>query len=313
MSAVKFPPGIKVFSKIADFRQWRRSLLLEQKTLGYVPTMGALHQGHLSLVQAAKERCDHVALTVFVNPAQFAPTEDLATYPRTLQTDLDKLANLGAGVASAVLVPQVEEMYPAGIDLDVSRQKGTFVEVLGLSNQLEGVTRPNFFRGVSTVVSKFLNIVQPDDVFFGQKDIQQCFVIRNMIRDLHFPTNMHICPTVRDENGLALSSRNAYLTPSQRKHALVLSQSLRHMEGLYRSGNRNAAALAEAGVELIEKARQQVEALDEGWKIKLDYVSINSADDLTELKGEIPKQDGCVISMAVFVGSTRLIDNLVLN
>ncbi|KAL7322386.1 pantoate-beta-alanine ligase [Mucor circinelloides] len=314
MSALKLPPGIKVFSKIADFRQWRRSLLLDQKTLGYVPTMGALHQGHLALVQAAKERCDHVALTVFVNPAQFAPTEDLATYPRTLQSDLDKLASLGEGVASAVLVPQVEEMYPAGIDLDVSKQKGTFVEVLGLSNQLEGVTRPNFFRGVSTVVSKFLNIVQPEDVFFGQKDIQQCFVIRNMIRDLHFPTKMHICPTVRDENGLALSSRNAYLTPTQKKYALVLSQSLKHMEQLYRSGSTtNATQLVQEGVALIENARKQVDELNEDWKIKLDYVSINSAADLSELKGDIPQQEGCVISMAVFVGKTRLIDNLVLD
>lgn len=156
---VKIPPGIKVFNKIADFRQWRRSLLLEQKSLGYVPTMGALHQGHLALVTAAKKDCDHVALTIFVNPAQFAPTEDLATYPRTLQGDLNSLAGLGEGVASAVLLPQVEEMYPSGIDLDVSKQKGTFVEVLGLSKQLEGKTRPNFFRGVSTVVSKFLNIV----------------------------------------------------------------------------------------------------------------------------------------------------------
>jgi pantoate--beta-alanine ligase len=264
-------------------------------------------------VQAARERCDHVALTVFVNPAQFAPTEDLATYPRTLQSDLDKLASLGDGVASAVLVPQVEEMYPAGINLDVSKQKGTFVEVLGLSNQLEGVTRPNFFRGVSTVVSKFLNIVQPEDVFFGQKDIQQCFVIRNMIRDLHFPTKMHICPTVRDENGLALSSRNAYLTPSQKEYALVLSQSLKHMENLYKSGTKNASTLVKAGIELIENARKQVEKSNQDWKIKLDYVSINSANDLTELKGEIPKQDGCVISMAVFVGNTRLIDNLVLD
>lgn len=126
---------------------------------------------------AAKKECDHVALTVFVNPAQFAPTEDLATYPRTLQSDLDKLASLGQGVASAVLVPQVEEMYPAGIELDVTKQKGTFVEVLGLSNQLEGVTRPNFFRGVSTVVSKFLNIVQPEHVYFGQKDSKFIYIL----------------------------------------------------------------------------------------------------------------------------------------
>ncbi|KAI9482706.1 MAG: pantothenate synthetase [Benjaminiella poitrasii] len=313
MSAIKVPSGIKVFNKIADFRQWRRSLLLDRKTLGYVPTMGALHQGHLALVSAAKKRCDHVALSIFVNPAQFAPTEDLATYPRTLQNDLNQLSGLGEGVASAVFVPQIEEMYPSGIDLDVSKQKGTFVEVLGLSKQLEGVTRPNFFRGVSTVVSKFLNIVQPEDVFFGQKDIQQCFVIRNMIRDLHFPINMHICPTVRDEHGLALSSRNAYLTATQKKYALVLSHSLRHMEALYKAGNKNATQLLQAGIQLIENAAKEVDTLNEDWKIRLDYVSINSGKDLSEIKGEIPKEDGCVISMAVFVGKTRLIDNLCLD
>ncbi|KAI8061838.1 pantothenate synthase [Gilbertella persicaria] len=313
MNAIRVPSGIKVFNRIADFRQWRRSLLLDNKTLGYVPTMGALHQGHLALVSAAKKRCDHVALTIFVNPAQFAPTEDLGTYPRTLQSDLDQLAGLGQGIASAVLLPQVEEMYPAGIDLDVSKQKGTFVEVLGLSSQLEGQTRPNFFRGVATVVSKFLNIVQPDNVFFGQKDIQQCFVIRNMIRDLHFPTKMHICPTVRDENGLALSSRNTYLSPLQKQYALVLSRSLKHMESLYNSGVTNATTLTQTGIQLIEEARQQVDALDEDWKIKLDYVSINSAKDLSEITGDILKEDGCVISMAVFVGKTRLIDNICLD
>ncbi|KAI7883386.1 uncharacterized protein EV154DRAFT_485544 [Mucor mucedo] len=313
MSTIKCPPGIKVFNKIADFRQWRRSLLLDKKTLGYVPTMGALHQGHLSLVAAARKRCDHVALTVFVNPAQFAPTEDLGTYPRTLQKDLDLLASLGQGVASAVLVPQVEEMYPAGIELDVTKQKGTFVEVLGISNQLEGTTRPNFFRGVATVVSKFLNIVQPEEVFFGQKDIQQCFVIRDMIRDLHFPTKMHICPTVREESGLALSSRNVYLTPSQKEHALVLSRSLKHMESLYRAGTRDATTLVQAGTKLIQDERKKVQEDGEDWEIKLDYVSINSGKDLSELKGDILSEDGCVISMAVYVGDTRLIDNLCLD
>ncbi|CAO3694086.1 unnamed protein product [Rhizopus stolonifer] len=313
MSTIKFPPGIKVFNKIADFRQWRQSLLLEQKTLGYVPTMGALHQGHLALVTAAKKHCDHVALTIFVNPAQFAPTEDLATYPRTLESDLNSLANLGENVASAVLVPQVEEMYPTGIPLDVSKQKGTFVEVLGLSNQLEGTTRPNFFRGVATVVTKFLNIVQPDHVFFGQKDIQQCFVIRNMINDLHFPTKMHICPTTRDENGLALSSRNAYLTPSQKKHSLVLSKSLNHMRSMYKSGILDAHTILQQGIQIIKDTEEQVKQEGLDWEMKLDYVSINSARDLSEVKGEVNKDDGCVISMAVYVGKTRLIDNICLD
>ncbi|RCH94653.1 pantothenate synthase [Rhizopus azygosporus] len=313
MNAIRVPSGIRVFNKIADFRQWRRSLLLEEKTLGYVPTMGALHQGHLALVTDAKRHCDHVALTIFVNPAQFAPTEDLATYPRTLQSDLDKLAGLGEGMASAVLVPQVDEMYPTGIELDVTKQKGTFVEVLGLSKQLEGVTRPHFFRGVATVVSKFLNIVQPDHVFFGQKDIQQCFVIRNMIRDLHFPTKMHICPTVRDEGGLALSSRNAYLTPKQKEYALTLYKSLKHMESMYQSGVLDAPTILQQGIQIIQDASDQVKREGHDWDMKLDYVSINSAKDLSEVSGEINRQDGCVISMAVFVGKTRLIDNICLD
>ena len=154
---VRIPPGIRVFNTIKEFRHWRRELLLDRKTLGYVPTMGALHQGHLSLVSAAKAACDHVALTIFVNPAQFAPNEDLATYPRTLQSDLDALAQHFD--QATVLVPQVNEMYPSGIEPDVSKQVGAFVEVEGFSHQLEGVTRPHFFRGVATVVSKFLNIV----------------------------------------------------------------------------------------------------------------------------------------------------------
>lgn len=273
--------------------------------------MGALHQGHLRLVSAAKKRCDHVALTVFVNPAQFAPTEDLSTYPRTLQSDLDKLAALGHGITSAVLVPQVEEVYPSGITLDVNKQKGTFVEVLGISNQLEGASRPNFFRGVATVVTKFLNIVQPEHVFFGQKDIQQCFVIKNMIRDLHIPTVMHICPTVREKDGLAMSSRNVYLNESQRKHSLVLYQALKSMEKAYKEGTRDVSVLMKIGTQMIQNVSAQVAKTEDDWALELDYLAINSNDDLSPLTDTIPNE-GCVISVAVRVGKTRLIDNLCL-
>ncbi|KAL0089423.1 Pantoate-beta-alanine ligase [Phycomyces blakesleeanus] len=311
-SAIKIPPGIRLFNKIADFRQWRREILLDRKTLGYVPTMGALHKGHLALVSTAKSHCDHVALTIFVNPAQFAPHEDLSSYPRTLQADLDKLASLGPGVASAVLVPQVEEMYPAGIDLDVSKQKGTFVEVKGISEILEGKTRPAFFRGVTTVVSKFFNIVQPDNAFFGQKDIQQCYVIKSMIRDMHFPIKLEICPTTREEDGLAMSSRNTYLTPSQRAHALVLYNALKKMEKLYAAGEHNVSSLIKAAHAVVEEERQKVKKLNEGWEIKLDYISINDKSDLSEV-GDKLKEGGCVMSGAVYVGKTRLIDNLLVN
>ncbi|CAO3589316.1 unnamed protein product [Absidia cylindrospora] len=205
-------------------------------------------------------------------------------------------------------------MYPGGIELDVSKQKGAFVEVKGLSHQLEGVTRPHFFRGVATVVSKFLNIVQPEEVFFGQKDVQQCSVIKTMIRDLHFPIKMNICPTVREYDGLAMSSRNAYLTVDQRKHALVVHNALSTIESLYRSGQRHAPTLVQAGIDIIERERQQVEKnsnLD--WDIKLDYLNINSPEDLSELSGEISNEEGCIVSTAVFVGKTRLIDNLLLD
>ncbi|ORX60485.1 pantothenate synthetase [Hesseltinella vesiculosa] len=309
--SVKVPPGIRLFNKIADFRAWRRQLMLDQKTLGYVPTMGALHQGHLSLVSSAKEKCDHVALTIFVNPAQFAPTEDLATYPRTLQDDLNKLAALGTNVASAVLVPQVQEMYPSGIELDVSKQRGTFVEVKGLSHQLEGVTRPHFFRGVATVVAKFLNIIQPEEVFFGQKDVQQCAVISNMIRDLHFPIKMNICPTTRELDGLAMSSRNTYLTADQRKHAIVLYKALTTVEQLYRQGERDAKKLIDVATDLIDQERLKVQSEGSDWELKLDYFSINAPGDLAPIVDTI--QHGAIVSTAVFVGKTRLIDNLLID
>ncbi|KAI8064442.1 pantoate--beta-alanine ligase [Gongronella butleri] len=309
--SIRVPPGIRLFNRIAEFREWRRQLLLDRKTLGYVPTMGALHQGHLLLVQEARQKCDHVALTIFVNPAQFAPTEDLSTYPRTLQDDLEKLAALGSGVASAVLVPSVQEIYPSGIELDVSKQTGTFVEVKGLSHQLEGVTRPHFFRGVATVVSKFLNIVQPEQVFFGQKDAQQCAVISAMIRDLHFPVKMNICPTVREQDGLAMSSRNTYLSAEQRQHALVLSKALNLVAQQYRDGERDASRLIKSATDLIQQETAKVQAANCDWELKLDYFCINAPTDLAPIDGDI--RDGAIVSTAVFVGKTRLIDNVLLD
>ncbi|KAI9319607.1 Pantoate-beta-alanine ligase [Dichotomocladium elegans] len=310
LAALRIPPGIRVFRKIADFRAWRRQILLSGQSLGYVPTMGALHQGHLALVSAAQRQCDRVALSIFVNPAQFSPTEDLASYPRTMEADLEKLA--ATVTEAAVLVPTIEEMYPCGIPLDVARQKGTFVEVKGFSHMLEGVTRPHFFRGVATVVSKFLNIVQPEEVFFGQKDVQQCLVIRRMIRDLHFDVKMNVCPTVRDpSSGLALSSRNVYLTDTQRPYALALYQALTHMKALYDQNQRHAPTLIEAATAIIDKARDQVRANNCDWDLKLDYISINSPDDLSDITGDI--SNGCVMSGAIFVGKTRLIDNLLVD
>ncbi|CAO3609332.1 unnamed protein product [Cunninghamella echinulata] len=267
----------------------------------------------VSLVTSAKKQCDHVALTIFVNPAQFAPTEDLSTYPRTIQKDLDQLASLGPGVTSAVLVPTVNEMYPNGIELDVAKQTGTFVEVKGLSHQLEGVTRPHFFRGVATVVSKFLNIVQPEEVFFGQKDVQQCAVIKAMIRDLHFPVKLNICPTIRETDGLAMSSRNAYLTPDQRRYALAVYKALSTIETLYHSGQRHAPTLIQEGKKIIEEYKQQAQKENMEWDINLDYLSINSPNTLAPISQDVDSNEGCIVSTAVFVGKTRLIDNILLD
>ncbi|KAF7729671.1 Serine/threonine-protein phosphatase 2A regulatory subunit B'' subunit alpha [Apophysomyces ossiformis] len=262
---VRIPPGIRLFNKIGEFREWRRQLLLDRKTLGYVPTMGALHKGHLALVEAAKKQCDHVALTIFVNPAQFAPHEDLASYPRTLQADLEKLESFQP---AAVLVPQIDEMYPSGIELDVSKQVGPFVEVKGLSHQLEGVTRPHFFRGVATVVSKLLNI-------------------------------MHVCPTIRESDGLAMSSRNMYLTLNERQHALVLYNALRAVEELYNAGERHVDVLIKAAVDLVAQDKE----------VKLDYISINSGKDLSPLT-EV--KDGFVVSGAVFLGKSKAVERKIL-
>ncbi|KAI9271738.1 pantothenate synthase [Phascolomyces articulosus] len=306
MNNLRIPPGIRVFNSIKDFRQWRRQILLDRQTLGYVPTMGALHRGHLALVSEAKKACDHVALTIFVNPAQFAPNEDLGTYPRTLQADLDALAQHFD--RATVLVPQVAEMYPSGIEPDVTKQVGPFVEVKGFSHQLEGTTRPHFFRGVATVVSKFLNIVEPEQVYFGQKDVQQCVVIQRMIRDMHFNVHMNICPTVRESDGLAMSSRNTYLTPIQRKYALVLYNALKLMQEMYENTTKHAPTLVAAATELVNKTQQEAQAECE---IKLDYISIASPSTLNEVTDDI--KDGCIMSGAVYVGKTRLIDNLMLD
>ncbi|KAI7867982.1 hypothetical protein BDF14DRAFT_1874784 [Spinellus fusiger] len=307
---INIPQGIQLFHKIADFRAWRRQILLDTKTLGYVPTMGALHKGHLDLVTSAKTQCDYVAVSIFVNPAQFAPHEDLSTYPRTLQADLDALAALGPGVASAVFVPSVQEMYPAGIVLDVSQQQGTFVELKGISQILEGSTRPNFFRGVTTVVSKLFNIIQPEHAYFGQKDIQQCYVIEAMVRDLHIPLQVHIIPTTRESDGLAMSSRNAYLSTHQRFYARVLYTALSTMATLYQQGETNVSVLIETGTRVVEEARQTVAAAVAAtaeWELRLDYLSINAREDLSPIN---VVENGCVMSGAVYVGSTRLIDNL---
>jgi len=258
------------------------------KRLGFVPTMGALHEGHLSLVRAARSSSDLVAASIFVNPTQFGANEDLAKYPRSFERDRELLQ--GERV-ELLFAPSVEEMYPAGAV--------TWVTVEGLSDKLDGRSRPGHFRGVTTVVAKLFHVVQPDAAFFGQKDAAQVAIIRRMVRDLNLPVEIVVCPIVRAADGLAMSSRNAYLDPDERKRALVLQRSLLRAEHLAESGERNAARLIAAGREEIDKESS----------VRLDYFEIVNPDTLDPLEDI---SGGGLVVVAAVVGGTRLIDNILL-
>ncbi len=256
--------------------------------LGFVPTMGALHEGHLSLVRAARASCDVVAVSIFVNPTQFGPNEDLAKYPRNFGRDCELLEKEKVNLLFA---PSAEEMYPPGA---VAR-----VTVEGLSGKLDGRSRPGHFRGVTTVVAKLFHIVEPHAAFFGQKDAAQVAVIRRMVSDLNFPVEIVACPIVREADGLAMSSRNAYLDPQQRKHALVLHRSLLRVKQLWDRGERNPSKLAAAGHEAVAEEKS----------VQLDYFEIvdpDTLDPLQEVNGP------ALVAVAAFVGPTRLIDNMML-
>jgi len=259
------------------------------KRIGFVPTMGALHPGHLSLVRTARAQSDIVVASVFVNPRQFGPTEDFSRYPRNTEQDT---AMLAAEKADYLFLPSVEEMYPAG--------GTTWVTVEGLSEKLDGRSRPGHFRGVTTVVAKLFNIVQPDLAFFGQKDAAQVAIINKMVRDLNFDVSIVVCPIVREPDGLAMSSRNVYLSPEQRKQALVLYRSLMRVQTLADQGEANAVRLKVAGEMVIA---------DEP-AVKPDYFEIvhwGTLDPVTQISG------GALVAVAAYVGSTRLIDNIVVS
>jgi pantoate--beta-alanine ligase len=258
------------------------------RKLGFVPTMGALHAGHLSLVRAARERCDVVAASIFVNPTQFAPHEDFSQYPRSLERDCEMLQREGVDL---LFTPSTEEMYPPGA--------ATWVEVAGLSDKLCGRSRPSHFRGVTTVVAKLFHIVVPDSAFFGQKDAAQLAIIRRMVRDLNFPVEIVGCPIVREPDGLAMSSRNAFLNPQQRQSALLLYRSLILVQKHFAEGERNAARLIAAGREVFSAEPSA----------RLDYFEIVDPETLDPIV-EVDK--AALVAVAAFVGTTRLIDNLVL-
>ncbi|KAJ2346580.1 pantoate-beta-alanine ligase [Coemansia sp. RSA 2618] len=283
-------------------RAWREAQRSAGSSVGFVATMGALHAGHLQLVQAAAAKCTAVVVSIFVNPAQFAPHEDLDQYPRTLAEDIAKLAAepLSANITRVVFAPTVSEMYPRGISTDRTQQRGTFVEVLGLSEMLEGGTRPHFFRGVATVVSKLFHIIEPDYAFFGQKDVQQCCVLRAMVEDLHFPLTMVVVPTVRDRtSGLALSSRNVYLTDEERARAPAFYRGMCRARELFAGGVVGRDAL-------IGAVRE--EAAKEG--LDVEYVCLTSPVDLQEV--DAVGSQGAILSGAWRMGTTRLIDNILI-
>lgn len=270
----------------AAIRQFRQ----QGETIAFVPTMGNLHQGHMTLVREAKSRAQRVVVSIFVNPMQFDRAEDLANYPRTLQQDCDLLRQEGADV---VFTPTPELMYPQGLGAQ------TFVEVPGLSTLLEGALRPGHFRGVATVVTKLFNLVQPDVACFGQKDYQQLALLRKMVSDMAMPIEMVGVPTVRAEDGLALSSRNGYLTAEERTKAPLLAKTMRWMADRIASGDRDFDAL-------IQQASDQ---LDEGG-FRTDAIDLVDADTLLPISQH---SQSLVILMAAFLGKARLIDNQVVN
>jgi pantoate--beta-alanine ligase len=268
-----------------------RKLRREQdKTIGLVPTMGALHDGHLSLVREARRMCDVVVVSVFVNPTQFGPGEDFERYPRDLTTDTTRLADYNV---EYIFAPSVEEIYPKGFS--------TYVTVEGLSEPLEGVARPGHFRGVATVLTVLFNTVRPDFAFFGQKDAQQTIVVKRLVRDLAFDTEIVVLPTVREESGLALSSRNTYLDAQERRAATVLYRALSQAREVYMEGERSARRLAEVARDIIEAEP----------RARLEYVSVSDAETMERLD-KISDERPVLIALAAHIGRTRLIDNIIL-
>lgn len=288
---------MKIIRTVAELRSWSRHMRASHSEdhgnlIGLVPTMGALHAGHASLIRAARERCTHVAVSIFVNPTQFGPNEDFDRYPRSFETDCALAQAEGAEV---IFAPTVEEFYPGG----PSSPNATFVEVAGLSDRLDGASRPGHFRGVATVVAKLLIAAEPDLAFFGQKDAAQVSVLRRMVTDLRLGVEVVVCPIVREEDGLALSSRNAYLSAAERIQALTLSRAIRWVEAMVTAGERRADVL-------IDAARQIFAAEPAA---RVDFIALVNWDTLEPVEIATP---GTLFAVAAWVGTTRLIDNTIL-
>lgn len=286
---------MEIFRTANELREWSRTVrfasvnTVSRNAVGLVPTMGALHAGHASLIRAAAASCSHVAVSIFVNPTQFGPNEDYARYPRTFDADC---ALAEASGATAIYAPAVEDLYPAGAS--------TFVDVEGLSNRLDGLSRPGHFRGVATVVTKLLIAAEANRAFFGQKDAAQVSVIRRLVTDLRIGTEIVVCLIVRDPDGLALSSRNAYLSPAERAQALTLSRAVRHIESLVSNGERNAAMLIAAACNIFATEPD----------VRIDYIECVNWSTLEPVDIAVP---GTLFAVAAYIGSTRLIDNTILS
>jgi pantoate--beta-alanine ligase len=276
---------MRTFSQIAPLRVSLRGLRAEGKTIGFVPTMGALHEGHLTLMRKAKSECDVAVASVFVNPTQFGQGEDFEAYPRDLNKDLQMAANAGVDIA---FTPDTSEMYPLGYQ--------TAVTLSELTVRWEGEVRPGHFQGVATVVAKLLNIVQPERAYFGQKDYQQLLVIERLVRDLNIPTTVVMVPTVREPDGLAMSSRNAYLDAEQRQASVVLSRLLRRADELVKSGQTDSHAVR---TELEALLRQTPDA-------RADYIALAHPETLEPV---VSLAEPTVVLLAIRIGKTRLIDN----
>jgi len=279
---------MKVLAGIPELKDAIRVLKSAGKTIGLVPTMGSLHEGHLSLVRESRRRCDATVVSIFVNPVQFGPKEDLDLYPRDLERDRTLLEREGVDL---LFHPGIGDMYPGGYK--------TFVEVHDLEDRLCGAARPGHFRGVSTVVLKLFNIVEPDMAFFGRKDAQQAVILEKMVSDLNLAVKIVVMPIVREPDGLAMSSRNSYLSPAERKAALVLSKSLEEARTLWARGERRAG-------ELINRMRKSIASEPLARSDYIEIVHPGTLEPLDEIQGK------ALIAMAVFIGNTRLIDNILI-
>jgi len=280
--------NIEIISSLKDFQNYCKSNRLAGKTIGLVPTMGFLHEGHLSLMRQSRADNDISVISIFVNPTQFGPAEDYDAYPRDLDRDSRMASEAGVDV---IFAPSARDMYPEGY--------ATYVNIERITEKMCGTSRPGHFRGVTTVVSKLFNLAQPHRAYFGQKDAQQAIVIKQMARDLNFDIEIIVMPIIREEDGLAMSSRNKYLSPEERKAALVLRKSLLMAEGLFKSGVTEAAIIYNRIKDMID-----FEPL-----AKIDYISIVDADTLDDV-GKL--RQNTLIALAVFIGKTRLIDNIIL-